>query len=77
MLLKFKAKTMPVYQGPKNKNGELMHLKSGDIIEVQDDIAKLLLASYGRDFEVSLEEKPIHAPKLDKQLKKTASFKSK
>ena len=67
---------MPAYKGLDGK-GQLLCLKAGDICEVTDEIARLLLRSYSRDFEVSVTELPQHAPKLNKQLKKTAKFKSK
>lgn len=77
MHLKFTAQTMATYKGSNGK-GELLCLKAGDSCEVTDDIAKLLLQHYKRDFEVSvIDNKPEHAPKKDKQLKKTAKFKSK
>lgn len=76
MHIKFTGQTMPIYKGLNGK-GELLCLKAGDVCEVTDEIAKLLLQRYNRDFEVSVIEKPEHAPKKDKQLKKTAKFKSK
>lgn len=76
MQIKFIGQTMPEYKGLNGK-GELLCLKAGDVCEVTDEIAKLLLQRYSRDFEVNVIEKPDHAPKKDKQLKKTAKFKSK
>lgn len=76
MHVKFIAQTMPEYKGVDGK-GQLLCLKSGDVCEVTDEIAKLLLQRYSRDFEVTIVERTEHAPKKDKQLKKTINFKSK
>jgi hypothetical protein len=76
MQIKFTAQTMPEYRGLNGK-GEHISLKSGDICDVTEEVAKLLLKHYKKDFEVAITEKPVHAPKKDKQLKKTAKFKSK
>lgn len=76
MQLKFTGQSMPEYKGLNGK-GELLCLKAGDLCEVTEEIAKLLLQRYSRDFEVSVIEQAQHAPKKDKQLKKTAKFKSK
>lgn len=78
MKIKFLAKTMPEYKGISgNNSGEVISLKAGDVCEINDDIAKLLLLHHSRDFEVSVEQEAEHAPKKDKQLKKTLKFKSK
>lgn len=67
---------MPEYKGLDGK-GSLLSLKSGDICEVTDETALQLLKCYKKDFELINKETPDHAPKLNKQLKKTAKFKSK
>ncbi len=76
MQIKFIGQTMPEYKGMDGK-GRLLCLKAGDTCEVTDEIARLLLQSYKRDFEVSVIERAEHAPNLNKQLKKTVKFKSK
>jgi hypothetical protein len=76
MLIKFTAKTMPRYAGVDGKGGSL-DLKPGDIAEVSDSIAKLLLRAYGANFEVAIEEKPAHAPTTDKLFRKTFKVKTK
>lgn len=77
MLLKFKASTIPAYKGVDG-NGGLVSLQKDDVAEIEDNVAKILLQKYGRDFDVVVQEaKPEHMPKADKMYKKTGSFKSK
>lgn len=67
---------MPEYKGTDGLGKDIC-LKSEDIVEVTQEIAKLLLQRYSRDFEIVLNEKPAFAPEENKQLKKTSKFKSK
>lgn len=76
MNIKFLAKTLNHYKGHDGTGG-VVDMKKNDIAIVTEDIAKLLLQHYGADFEIMIEPKIMHAPKLDKQAKKTVSFKSK
>lgn len=76
MQIKFLGKTLSQYKGLNGKGGVLQMAKN-DIAQVSEQVGKLLLDHYGLDFEVVINESPIHAPKLDKQAKKTAKFKSK
>ncbi len=72
MLLKFNAKTTKSYK-IVDAFGNLSTLVAGDTVEVAENAAKILLRSRRGDFEVVSKEKPAHAPKVDKLLRKLKS----
>lgn len=76
MLIKFKAKTMPIYAGADGLGGSIK-LSADDVAEVADSTAKLLMQKYGSNFEVVIVEKPAHAPDADKLYRKSPKVKTK
>ncbi len=79
MYVKFLGKSMKEYQGPNGMSGSLC-MKPGDIAEVADATGAALQRHYRGDFaEASTPgaSDKDHAPKANKQAKKTAAFKSK
>lgn len=74
--MRFTAKTMQSYSG-KDSSGTRVELNKNDLIDISEAVAKLLLQKYGDNFEIVLNEKPKHAPKADKLLRKVASTKTK
>lgn len=76
MLIKFTAKTMRQYAGIDGLGGSVK-LSQDDVVEVSDSVAKLLMRTYGGNFEAAMQEKPAHAPKADKFLRKRIKTKIK
>lgn len=76
MLIKFLAKTMPAYAGVDG-TGNQIKLTKGETAEVSETVAKLLMQKYGGNFELVFEQKPEHAPKLDKLYRKLPKTKIK
>lgn len=74
--MRFTAKTMRSYSG-KDASGVKVELNKNDLIDISETVAKLLLQKYGDNFEIVLNEKPKHAPKSDKFLRKVVSTKTK
>lgn len=77
MLLKFTGKSMSKYAGIDGL-GNTIRLNINDITEVSETVGKLLLQKYSSNFEVIIkEDKPEHAPKVDKFFRKKKKVKTK
>lgn len=78
MLVKFLGHSMSHYVGQDGKGGRL-ELKQGDVAEVSENVAKLLLMRYSQNFEAVLPEsqKEEHAPDADKFYRKSRKTKTK
>lgn len=69
MLIRFKAKTMQKYAGIDGLGGSIA-LGENETAEVSEAVGKILLQKYGTNFEVIIQEKPMHAPQADKFYRK-------
>jgi hypothetical protein len=76
MLIKFRANYMKQYEGTDG-NGGLVSMQAGDIADVSENVAKILLQKHHHDFEVVMTERAKHAPTADKLTRKQSKFQGK